>query len=434
MRRVLSTLLEAVFRVLFTYDCRGEENVPAEGGAVVAANHPSYLDPLLLSLQVPRPIRFMAWDKLFRVPLLGALLRAFGAFPVDVRPGQGRQAFERARSIVEAGEVVGIFPEGKRSRAAWMEPALRAGAARLAWETGAPLVPATINGAYRAWPHFQSLPRPARVRVRFHEPIDPRPLGRRPEEEAVSALLAELRARVERSLLPGVKADLRRAVVYGRPSPFPRAYEWLPPLALALVVFWRTRSFAMAAPAYLYVAALLADHLWLPQSWPMKWLRNASVLLFLAGYAPLVLAALALPPVAAPPALAAILCAASLPYLYERGRVVLAFVRGMVVAAGLGLVAVALAPTGVGPHASLPLFAAAFAWDRRSVFWRYSAPVLLAYTAAVWRLSASGPELLPHVAAGLIAWLLCRLLPEPGAPDAASDEPGLGLRRAGGVG
>src|SRR5262245_34240930 len=157
------TLLEALFRVLFTYDCLGKENLPGAGPAVVAANHPSYLDPVLLSLQAPRPIRFMAWDALFRVPLLGALIRTLGAFPVDVRRGKGREAYEKARALVESGEVVGIFPEGKRSQTGWMESSLREGAARLAWETGAPLIPATIVGAYRAWPHFQSLPRPARI-------------------------------------------------------------------------------------------------------------------------------------------------------------------------------------------------------------------------------------------------------------------------------
>jgi len=150
MRRVITTLIEALFRVLFTYDCLGEENIPARGPAVVAANHPSYLDPVLLSLQVRRPIRFMAWDALFRVPLLGALIRTFGAFPVDTRRGQGREAYERAKALVLSGEVVGLFPEGQRSRTGWMEPHLREGAARLSWETGALLVPATIAGAYRA--------------------------------------------------------------------------------------------------------------------------------------------------------------------------------------------------------------------------------------------------------------------------------------------
>ncbi len=71
MRTGLRVVFEAVFRVLFTYDCLDEEKIPPTGPAVIAANHPSYLDPILLSLQVERPIRFMAWDGLFRLPLLG---------------------------------------------------------------------------------------------------------------------------------------------------------------------------------------------------------------------------------------------------------------------------------------------------------------------------------------------------------------------------
>src|SRR6185295_19915073 len=104
VRSFVFQLVEALFRVLFVYRCEGEEHVPAEGAAVVAANHPSYLDPVLLSLQVTRPIRFMAWDALFRVPLLGAVIRVFGAFPVDVRRGRGREAYARARDLVAAGE------------------------------------------------------------------------------------------------------------------------------------------------------------------------------------------------------------------------------------------------------------------------------------------------------------------------------------------
>ena len=248
MRQAILPPVEALFRVLFEYDCVGEEHVPAEGPAIVAANHPSYLDPILLSLQVPRPIRFMAWDALFRVPLLGAVIRAFGAFPVDTRRGQGHEAYAEAKALVEAGEVVGIFPEGRRSTAGWMEPRLREGAARLAYETGAPLVPATITGAFRAWPHFQPLPQPARIRVRFHEPIDPAPFRALPEEQAIEGLLAELRRRVERTLLPGVKADLRTTVLYASPAPWPRPHEALPAFGLVLLVFWKTRSWTPRGP------------------------------------------------------------------------------------------------------------------------------------------------------------------------------------------
>src|SRR5262245_21440053 len=257
MRKLVRTVLEALFRVLFTYDCRGEENIPA-GAAVVAANHPSYLDPVLLSLQVDRPIRFMAWDALFRVPVLGWLLAVFGAFPVDVRKGHGRAAYDKAKGYLEAGELVGIFPEGKRSQTGWMEPKLREGAARLVWETGVPLVPATITGAYRAWPYFQTLPRPSRIKVRFHDPIDPAPFRSLPEEQALPALLAERHRRVDRSLQPGVKADLKKNVLYRLQAPWPRGFEVIPALALASLVFWKTRSLVAVLPAYLYIAYLLA--------------------------------------------------------------------------------------------------------------------------------------------------------------------------------
>lgn len=429
MRAALVRLTEALFRVLFTYRCEGEQNVPPTGPAVLAANHPSYLDPVLLSLRVPRPVHFMAWDALFRVPLLGALLRVFEAFPVDVRQGKGREAYARAQALLEAGELVGIFPEGKRSRSGWMEPSLREGAARLAWQTGAPLVPATIAGAFRAWPHYQSLPRPARIRVRFHEPIDPAPYRSLPEEQAVEALLAELRRRVERSLLPGVKADLRLNLLWRMPAPWPRLYESVPPLLLALLLFWKTRSLQPILPLYGYIAYLLLDHFAIPQRRLVKWLRNASPALLAMGYGPTALRLLELPPVPAGPALLAVLAGAGFPYLYEHGRSALGFVRGLVLAAGLELGAQLLAPSGLGPHLALPLFAAAYAWDRRTVFWRYTAPLLVAYALLLFRDLAGGAEAFPHASAGLLAWLLNGLLPM--APRAQAREepatPGLGL-------
>lgn len=429
MRGIVQRLIEALFRVLFSYDCVGEDSIPAQGPAVVAANHPSYLDPLLLSLQVPRPIHFMAWDALFRVPLLGAVMRLFGAIPVDVRPGQGRDAYGRARALLGAGEVVGIFPEGRRSRSGWMEPALREGAARLALETGAPLVPATIVGAFRAWPHFRILPRLARIKVRFHEAIDPLAFRGQAAEQAVEALLLELRRRVDRALLPGVKADLRISVLYRSPSPWPRLHETVPALGLALIVFSRMRTLAGVLPAYLYVFYLLADRFLVPQSRLAKWIRNGSPLLFLMGYGSVVLGALGRPGVAAPRALAAVVLGSALPYLYERGRVAIGFVRGWVAAALLELAAQHLAPGAPGAHTALPLYAAAFAWEQHSVFWRYSAPLLAAYAVLVPLWLGGGGGLLPHATAALLAWLVSRLFPyRPTAPEPEPAPVGLGLR------
>ena len=422
-REALRAVVGALFRVLFTYDCVGEENVPATGGAVVSANHPSYLDPVLLSLPVKRPILFMAWDALFRVPLLGALMRAFGAFPVDTRRGRGAAAYEAAKALVQEGNLVGIFPEGKRSRTGWMEEDLRAGAARLALETGAPLVPATIRGAFRAWPYFRALPEPAKIHVRYHEPIDPAPYRSMPEDEAVEALLAELRRRVERTLLPGVKADRRIDALYGTPAPWPRLFsEAVPALGLALLVFWKTRSFAAVAPAYAYVGYLLLDLLVVPQRRLTKWLRNGSGAAFVVVYLGWVLPKLGLPAPIGGAALLAVLAGAGFPYLYERGRLALAFVQGLAWAAVLELGAQYFAPTALGPHLALPLFCAAFAWEERTVFWRYAAPALGAYALAVPLWLGGGVELVPHALAGLVAWGVVRYLPRGGGSGPAAEE------------
>ncbi len=431
MRRILFPLLDALFRVLFSWDRSGLENIPGDGPAVVAANHPSYLDPALLSVASPRPLRFMAWDALFRVPVLGAVIRAFGAFPVDVRPGQGKAAFAEAKRLLEAGEVVGLFPEGKRSRGGWMEERLREGAAFLALETGAPLVPATIVGAFRVWPYHQRLPKPGRIRIRFHEAIDPVPLRALPEEQAVASLLGELRRRVDRTLLPGVKADLKLNVLYNQPSAWPRLHESLPALAAALVVFWRSRSLVAVAPAYGYIAYLLLDHFLIPQGRLVKWIRNASPILFVFGYAPILLDVLDRPEIPAGAALGAILCGALFPYLYEKGRTGLGFIRGVVIASVLELGALFLSPIDAGPHIALPLFAAAFAWQKRSVYSDYAAPVLVAYAAgAAYLLGADVVSAIPHAVAALFAWWLAtaggtRVTPPPA--DAPPPVLGLGL-------
>ncbi len=410
IRGWLLAFVEALFRILFSYECAGHEKLPAAGPALIAANHPSYLDPVLLSLRVRRPILFMAWDAIFRVPLLGWLVRLFGAFPVDTRPGRGRDAYAQAKRLVEEGNLVGIFPEGKRSRGGWLEPELRRGAARIALETRAPLYPATIRGAFRAWPYFRALPAPAKIQVRFHDPIDPAAYASLPPDEATDALLAELRRRVERTLLPGVKADRKIDALYRTSAPWPRLVEAAPALGLALLVFWKTRSFALVWPAYAYVGYLLLDLLLVPQRRITKWIRNGSGAVFTLWYAAHVLPSLGLPEPVGRAALAALLLGAGFPYLYDRGSVALGFVGGLTLAALLELGAQYLAPSPIAPHLALPLFCAAYAWDRRSVFWRYAVPVLGAYAVLVPYWLGGGSELLPHALAGLVAWGLGRVL------------------------
>jgi hypothetical protein len=103
----------------------------------------------------------------------------------------------------------------------------------------------------------------------------------------------------------------------------------------------------------------------------------------------------------------------------------------MVLAGLLELGALYLAPTDLGPHVALVLFAAAYAWEWRSVYWRYAVPVLLAYVLGVMRLFGAGTELFPHALAGLVACVLVRFLPGRRAPEAAAEPEnalgGLGL-------
>ena len=185
----------------------------------------------------------------------------------------------------------------------------------------------------------------------------------------------------------------------------------MPALAQAILVFWKTHSLWSVVPGYAYVAYLLLDHFLIPQSRLMKWIRNASPMAFALGVGPMTLRALGLPEPPAGAALVATLSGAAFAYLYARSFTALTFVSGFVAVACLELGALVLAPVVAGPHVALPLYAAAFAWERRTVFWRYAAPVLAAYALAAAVVMGGGVRLAPHAVAGLVAWLLVRMFP-----------------------
>jgi 1-acyl-sn-glycerol-3-phosphate acyltransferase len=158
-----------LFFGLYRLDARGRENLPADGGYVLAANHVSNLDPWPLGLPIwPRRfLRFMAKSELYWWPLT-YVLDGGGAFPV--RRGQADlEAIETAVGLARAGHVVAMFPEGTRQRKGlrkkW-EARPRTGAARIALDAGVPLVPAAIKGTDR-------LARLGRLRVVYGSPLEP---------------------------------------------------------------------------------------------------------------------------------------------------------------------------------------------------------------------------------------------------------------------
>jgi 1-acyl-sn-glycerol-3-phosphate acyltransferase len=181
-----------VLRWLYRLRDQGTENLPTEGGYVLAANHTSNFDPWPLGLPIwpENFLRFMAKSELYWWPL-SQLIDAGGGFPVR-RGERDVEAINKAVDLVRTGHVVAMFPHGTRQRKGLVkkyQPKAHTGAARIALEAGVPLVPAAIAGTDR-------LRRLGPLRVSYGEPIplddlkheDPSLAAR----EATDRLMAEI--------------------------------------------------------------------------------------------------------------------------------------------------------------------------------------------------------------------------------------------------
>jgi 1-acyl-sn-glycerol-3-phosphate acyltransferase len=129
--------------LFFRAEVEGLENIPPSGGAILVANHMSNFDPGLIGTTMKRRIRFMAKQELF-VPGLAQLLYLHGDFPVR-RLDRDTTAVRKAQEVVREGDILGMFPEGTRSKTASMNRA-HPGTALIALRTGVPIIPAGITG------------------------------------------------------------------------------------------------------------------------------------------------------------------------------------------------------------------------------------------------------------------------------------------------
>ena len=190
--------LHAVCRVYFGLELVGVEHIPVSGPLIITPNHQTYADPPLVTIPVRRPVHYMAWSRLFEVPVFGRFIRLLRAFPVQLASADPRAAREAVR-LLRSGQIVMIFPEGGRSPDGGVRR-FRPGAFRLAVSVAAPVLPVTIAGGHASWPPGRRLPRPGRIRITYHPPIQPDPAleprraARELAERAYAAITGALRA------------------------------------------------------------------------------------------------------------------------------------------------------------------------------------------------------------------------------------------------
>ena len=177
----------------------GVENVPASG-AVLAGNHVSYMDPIVLWCGGPRPVHFMAKREIWDSKFFAWAMPRLWSFPIS-RGEPDREAIQTATDLLRSGELIGVFPEGTRAAEGSAELGeAHGGAAFLALRAEVPIVPVAFVGTEKVWPRGQKLPKFRRVLVRYGTPITPEDVGEGGRKERVSRMTAMLMTRIGEEL------------------------------------------------------------------------------------------------------------------------------------------------------------------------------------------------------------------------------------------
>jgi len=175
--------VNSVFKPLYRIEVIGKENVPKEQGVLLCTNHIHNFDPIVVGISAPRTIHFMAKEEIFRVPVLGNIVRKCKAFPVK-RGMSDREALRKGMSVLKDGHVLGLFPEGTRSKTGELGKGL-AGAGFFALRSNCAVIPCAVIGPYKAF---------HKLKVVFGKPIemDEMRASKASPEEVTELIMSEI--------------------------------------------------------------------------------------------------------------------------------------------------------------------------------------------------------------------------------------------------
>lgn len=181
-------ICNGLLRPLYKIEVKGSENIPTTGGVLLCSNHIDNLDPPIVGITSPRTIHFMAKEELFNVPVLKSILPSLNAFPVK-RGMSDKQALRTGLQVLKDGNVLGLFPEGTRSKTGELGQGL-AGAGFFALRTDAKVVPCAIIGPYKPF---------KKLKVVFGKPIGMEELRERKAtaDEATELIMNSIRELLE---------------------------------------------------------------------------------------------------------------------------------------------------------------------------------------------------------------------------------------------
>lgn len=174
---ILKSILEPSLGLIFRPEIQGLEHVPAEGAAILASNHLSFSDSIFMPLVVPRRVTFLAKSEYFtgkgvKGRATSVFFHALGQVPVDRSGGKaGEEALTTGLRILDQGDLLGIYPEGTRSPDGRLYRG-RTGIARLALESGVPVIPVAMINTDKIQPPGRVVPKIMRVGVHFGAPLD----------------------------------------------------------------------------------------------------------------------------------------------------------------------------------------------------------------------------------------------------------------------